>query len=79
MPVMTQSDDPSWNYCNLAVSAVQQIGIRESLPAMGEMSSDSLVYFKTWLGCFVISTELVSSNPLPNMRSKIEAVDMSSA
>lgn len=79
MPVMTQGDDPSWNYCNLAVSAVQQIGIRESLPTMGDISPDSLVYFKTWLGCFVISTELVSPNPLPNMQSKIEAFDMHAA
>ncbi|PKK51456.1 hypothetical protein CI102_4672 [Trichoderma harzianum] len=65
MPVMTQSDDPSWNYCNLAVSAVQQIGIRESLPTMGDISPDSLVYFKTWLGCFVISTELATDHGFP--------------
>lgn len=68
MPVMTQSDDPSWNYCNLAVSAVQQIGIRESLSTMGEMSPDSLTFFKTWLGCFLMSTELVSLNCLPNVK-----------
>ncbi|KAH0531286.1 hypothetical protein TsFJ059_000140 [Trichoderma semiorbis] len=65
MPVMTQSDDPSWNYCNLAVSAVQQIGIRESLPPVGEISPESLVYFKTWLGCFVMSTELATDHGFP--------------
>lgn len=65
MPVMTQSDDPSWNYCNLAVSAVQQIGIRESLQNTGDIAPDSLVYFKTWLGCFVVSTELATDHGFP--------------
>ncbi|KAL7954551.1 hypothetical protein V8C34DRAFT_317191 [Trichoderma compactum] len=54
MPVMTQSDDLSWNYCNLAVSA-----------NTGGISSDSLAYFKTWLGCFVVSTELATDHGFP--------------
>lgn len=70
MPVMSQIDDPSWNYCNLAVSAVQQIGIRESLQTMRDISANSLVYFKSWLGCFVISTELVSLNHLQTCETR---------
>jgi hypothetical protein len=57
MPVSRQSDDPSWNYCNLAVSAVQQIGIHEPVHAEGKRSAHSIAYLKAWLGCFVISTE----------------------
>ncbi|KAL7803908.1 hypothetical protein V8C43DRAFT_266360 [Trichoderma afarasin] len=78
MPVMTQSDDPSWNYCNLAVSAVQQIGIRESLPTVGDISPDSLVYFKTWIGCFVISTELATDHgfapPMTSVSGRLPSI-----
>ncbi|EHK21707.1 uncharacterized protein TRIVIDRAFT_222824 [Trichoderma virens Gv29-8] len=62
---MSQVDDPSWNYCHLAVSAVQQIGIRENLQTVGDVSANSLVYFKSWLGCFVISTELATDHGFP--------------
>ncbi|KAL7916670.1 hypothetical protein GGI35DRAFT_433784 [Trichoderma velutinum] len=65
MPVMSQRDDPSWNYCNIAVSAVQQMGICEPLRTMGDISANSPTYFKSWLGCFVISTELATDHGFP--------------
>lgn len=57
MPVASQGDDPSWNYCSLAVSAVQQIGIHEPVHIEGKRSAQSVPYLKAWLGCFVVSTE----------------------
>jgi hypothetical protein len=57
MPVQKQIDDPSWNYCNLAVSAVLQIGLHENFKIKSEASDSALVYLKSWLGCFVVSTE----------------------
>lgn len=57
MPVANQSDDPSWNYCSLAVSAVQQIGIHEPARAEDSRPARSIAYLKSWLACFVISTE----------------------
>ncbi|KAM0248016.1 hypothetical protein ACHAQJ_009621 [Trichoderma viride] len=65
MPVKQQIDDPSWNYCNLAASAVLQIGLREHFQIQSEASDSELVYLKTWLGCFVISTELATDYGLP--------------
>lgn len=66
MPVATQNDDPSWNYCNLAVSAVHQIDTKESVRAEGKRSAQSIGYLKTWLGCFVISTEYDSLINFPS-------------
>lgn len=57
MPVASQNDDPSWNYCSLAVSAVQQIGIHEPAHIEEKRPAHSITYLKSWLGCFVISTE----------------------
>lgn len=57
MPVASQNDDPSWNYCSLAVSAVQQIGIHEPSHVEEKRPAHSVAYLKSWLGCFVISTE----------------------
>lgn len=57
MPVASQTDDPSWNYCSLAVSAVQQMGIHEPAHAEDSRPAHSMAYLKSWLACFVISTE----------------------
>ncbi|UKZ86520.1 uncharacterized protein TrAFT101_002345 [Trichoderma asperellum] len=65
MPVARQCDDPSWNYCNLAVSAVQQIGIHEPIHTEGKRSAQSIGYLKSWIGCFVISTELATDYGFP--------------
>lgn len=60
LPVANQWDDPSWNYCGLAVSAALQMGLyrtRANGSGVGEVNSkDDLQRLKTWLGCFVVST-----------------------
>ncbi|KAK9247040.1 hypothetical protein V1506DRAFT_572216 [Lipomyces tetrasporus] len=69
-PVKNQRDDPSWNYCGLAVAAALQMDLHESQgnwrPDASENSAEDMILrLKTWLGCFVVSTSLGADLGLP--------------
>ena len=57
-PVNMQADDPSWNYCGMAVAAALQRGLKPSLGTAFQdpAADDASLKIKTWLGCFVVST-----------------------
>lgn len=62
-PVASQLDDPSWEYCGMAVAAALKMGLDDSPASWGEAirpSSDELTWrSKTWLGCLCVSTKWV--------------------
>lgn len=60
-----QSDDPSWQYCGIALNTAMQMGLDQpgpgrAMPGFGGRSNAHLVnvYYRqmTWLACFYIST-----------------------
>lgn len=53
-PVLQQDDDPSWNYCGIAVSATLKMGFDDT--NRNNMSDSMIQRTKTWLGCFAVST-----------------------
>ncbi|GAD96987.1 conserved hypothetical protein [Paecilomyces variotii No. 5] len=68
-PVEKQTDDPSWEYCAVAVAAVFKMGLDDSQTSWidaSEPPSDNLACrLKTWLGCFIVSTTLSADRALP--------------
>ena len=64
-PVTKQQDDPSWEYCGMAVAAVLKLTSDDShtnWPGSNPTFIEESVYSKTWLGCFAVSTEYVCPN-----------------
>ncbi|KAF3763224.1 hypothetical protein M406DRAFT_352259 [Cryphonectria parasitica EP155] len=80
-PVQRQTQDVSWTYCNIAVSAAIQICLgRADLPRSGPhakfdvpkgWTGDAVLRKKTWLGCFVVSTSLAATFGLPPPMSMV--------
>lgn len=65
LPVATQSKDPSWLYCGLAIQGARYMGLdREqpvpSLQSLGVASGTAQARINTWLGCFYVSTSYVA-------------------
>lgn len=62
LPVTTQPEDPSWEYCGMAVAAATKMNLCKAdtrkLPEVSVSSStdDTTLRLKTWLGCFLVST-----------------------
>lgn len=60
-PVENQLDDPSWEYCGIAVAAALKMGLDGSPANWGvaiQPTTDELTCrLKTWLGCFAVSTK----------------------
>ena len=60
-PVRRQAYDPCWAQCGQAVAATLEMGLEKALPTWvaiaGDISgADVILRFKTWMGCFVVST-----------------------
>lgn len=60
-PVANQLDDPSWEFCGIAVAAALKMGLDECPVPWGESIRPTPVELtwrlKTWLGCFLVSTK----------------------
>lgn len=59
-PVAKQQDDPSWEYIGIAVAAIVKLASNDSQtnwPGSNPLFIDESVRQKTWLGCFLVSTE----------------------
>lgn len=60
-PVQSQLDDPSWEYCGMAVAAALKMGLEDRPVSWGQTVRPSpdehIPRLKAWLGCFVVSTE----------------------
>lgn len=62
LPVIKQQDDPSWDYCGMAVAAMLKLTSVDSntnWPGSNPHFFEESLRFKTWLGCFAVSTEFV--------------------
>lgn len=59
-PVAKQPEDPSWDYCGMAVAATFKMGLDDSQSSWTDASEppgdDAMWRLKTWLGSFVVST-----------------------
>lgn len=60
-PVDNQREDPSWEYCGVAVAAVLKLTSNGSQTDWSEANEQCLEdvrwRLKTWLECFVVSTK----------------------
>ncbi|KAI1505952.1 hypothetical protein F5X99DRAFT_415629 [Biscogniauxia marginata] len=80
LPVVTQSKDPSWLYCGVAVNAALYMGLHRpgplgSLRCVGVVAGSREARALTWLGCFYVSSSLAMHHGLPPL---ISASDMTS-
>lgn len=73
LPVETQTQDPSWLYCGIALNSALYMGLHRqgpmpSLRSVGVASGSTQARANTWLGCFYVSTAYVDRDPpCPNV------------
>lgn len=60
-PVNKQREDPSWEYCGMAVAAILKLAPddpQRMWPSSTEASAETVTAgLKTWLGCFFVTTK----------------------
>ncbi|RDW76935.1 hypothetical protein BP6252_04988 [Coleophoma cylindrospora] len=59
LPVATQKDDPSWNYCGLLTNAAVRLGLHKSSMAGKTRNfttkEDPAIISKTWIACYILN------------------------
>lgn len=61
LPVDSQTKDPSWLYCGIALNSALYMGLHRlhptpSLRSVGVASGSAQARANTWLGCFYVHT-----------------------
>lgn len=81
-PVKHQHNEPSLNYCSLAISAALQMGLHRPSHSMEYKAADkvesSLDSMMTWMACFQISTLSAISTPFTDYISLLTNLSLSS-
>lgn len=80
-PVRTQRQDPSWNLCNIALSAtIHQSLPRKILQKKGWPDEEEQLACRTWLACFYVSSRLSSNLAVaPPLRTAEDLTDINKA
>lgn len=80
-PVRTQRQDPSWNLCNIALSAtIHQNLPRKILKKKGWPDEEEQLACRTWLACFHVSSRLSSNLAVaPPLRTAEDLTDINRA
>lgn len=80
-PVRTQRQDPSWNLCNIALSAtIHQNLPRKILKKKGWPNEEEQLCCRTWLACFYVSSRLSSNLAVaPPLRTAEDLTDINRA
>ncbi|KAH7122679.1 hypothetical protein B0J11DRAFT_581370 [Dendryphion nanum] len=81
-PTDSQTREPSWLYCGIALNASLYMGLQKSKPtqslrSIGVVPGTIRARARTWLACFVASTSLslfVGSSPLIHSTGELENI-----